>query len=160
MQILLREIERHINETGVPQTRFGRNAVSDPRLVRDLRNGRAPKPGTTARIRAFIEANGPPPVTPACAALLAALRARAGAGFAAEARSESWRCAELVGERHCLTLRFMGWHRATRADRLVRGLSEHEFALPGLFVADIVVGDIVANAGGSCAWLEALTLEA
>lgn len=56
MQTLLREIERHLRHTGVHGTRFGRDAVGDPRLVGDLRNGREPRPAMTARILAFIAA--------------------------------------------------------------------------------------------------------
>lgn len=37
---LLYRIERYLTRTGMPPTRFGREAVNDPRLVHDLRNGR------------------------------------------------------------------------------------------------------------------------
>jgi hypothetical protein len=46
---LLHHIERFLRETGIPATRFGRDAVNDPRLVLDLRNGR--EPGTRMRCR-------------------------------------------------------------------------------------------------------------
>lgn len=159
MQVLLRTVERHIVETGIPPTRFGRDAVGDPRLVDDLRRGREPKRETSARILAFIKANGPPPVTPSCAALLAALRIKARAGFSAQAHSDPWLCGTLVGERHRLTLRFRGWHRAHRIDRLVEGIGRHEFALPGLVVADIFVGESARTSKESSVALEALTVE-
>lgn len=40
----------------MPATRFGREAVSDPRFVFDLRRGREPRPQTIERVRAFLEA--------------------------------------------------------------------------------------------------------
>jgi len=49
-----REVERFLQQTGMPPTRFGRLAVNDPRLVGDLRNGREPGPEVSDRIRAFI----------------------------------------------------------------------------------------------------------
>lgn len=51
---LLQRIERHLRRTGVPPTRFGREAIGDPRLVGDLKNGREPRPATAARVLAFI----------------------------------------------------------------------------------------------------------
>jgi hypothetical protein len=52
---LLRIIEQHLRRTGTPPTRFGRNAVGDPRFVRDLRNGREPRTETDRRVRAYIQ---------------------------------------------------------------------------------------------------------
>ena len=37
-------------------TRFGRDAVGDPRFVFDLRKGREPRPETEHRVRRYIEA--------------------------------------------------------------------------------------------------------
>lgn len=54
MQPLVRTIEQHLRKTGLTATRFGREATGDPRLVRDLRNGRQPGPAMAARILAFI----------------------------------------------------------------------------------------------------------
>ena len=53
---VLRLIERHLREFGIPPTRFGRSAVNDPRLVGDLRRGREPGPRTVRRIEAYIAA--------------------------------------------------------------------------------------------------------
>lgn len=159
MRVLLQRIERHLSDTGVMPTRFGRDAVGDPRLVGDLKNGREPRPETTARILAYIDASRPPPPTAACAVLLAALGSKAGARFAVDARSLPWRCAELAGERHRLTLRFTGCSTRESVDRLVEGIGEHEFALPDLLVADIAVGDLIENDTGTSVLLEALTLE-
>lgn len=52
---LLREVERFLRQTEVAPTRFGREAVGDPRFVFDLRNGRDPRPETVARVRAYLE---------------------------------------------------------------------------------------------------------
>lgn len=51
---LLRDIEQHLRTTGMSATRFGRNAVRDPRLVLDLRLGRELRPATAQRIRAYL----------------------------------------------------------------------------------------------------------
>ena len=53
---LLRQIERYLRESGIPATRFGREAVRDPRLVFDLRRGREPGARIASRIDAFIQA--------------------------------------------------------------------------------------------------------
>lgn len=56
MDHLLWRIERHLRRTGTPATRFGREALRDPRLVPDLRNGRELRVGTAARISAYLDA--------------------------------------------------------------------------------------------------------
>jgi len=50
----LRRIERFLRATEMPPTRFGRLAINDPRLVRDLRNGRELRAGTVSRIETFL----------------------------------------------------------------------------------------------------------
>ena len=52
---LLREVEKFLRRSDVPPTRFGREAVGDPRFVFDLRRGRDPRPGTIARVLAYLE---------------------------------------------------------------------------------------------------------
>lgn len=52
--MLLRQIEIFLRETGMPWTKFGRLATHDPRFVQDLRNGRAPRPGTERRVALFM----------------------------------------------------------------------------------------------------------
>jgi hypothetical protein len=52
---LLREVEKFLRESDTPPTRFGRDAVGDPRFVFDLRNGRDPRPRTVARVVAYLE---------------------------------------------------------------------------------------------------------
>ena len=51
---LLRRIERHLRQSGMAATRFGREAVNDPRFVQDLRTGREPRTGTAARVAAYL----------------------------------------------------------------------------------------------------------
>ena len=52
---LLREVEKYLRRSDVAPTRFGREAVGDPRFVFDLRNGRDPRPRTVARVLAYLE---------------------------------------------------------------------------------------------------------
>lgn len=51
-----RKIEKFLRATDMPPTKFGRLAVSDPRLVHDLRRGRELGPRISARIEAFLAA--------------------------------------------------------------------------------------------------------
>ncbi|WP_294239596.1 hypothetical protein [uncultured Sphingomonas sp.] len=51
---LLRVIERYLKRSRMPETKFGRLAVNDPRLVSDLRKGREPGQQMIARVAAFI----------------------------------------------------------------------------------------------------------
>lgn len=52
---LLRQVELFLRNSHTTPTRFGRDAVGDPRFVFDLRNGRDPRPSTIERVRAFLE---------------------------------------------------------------------------------------------------------
>jgi hypothetical protein len=51
---LLSRINHHLRATGMPETKFGRLAVHDPRFVSDLRNGRQPREATVARVERYI----------------------------------------------------------------------------------------------------------
>ena len=53
---LLRRIEVYLRRSATPPTRFGREAVGDPRFVFDLRNGREPRATTAARVHGWIDA--------------------------------------------------------------------------------------------------------
>jgi hypothetical protein len=53
---LLRRIERYLRAADMPPTRFGREAVRDPRFVFDLRRGREPRAETVQRVRAWLDA--------------------------------------------------------------------------------------------------------
>jgi 2,4-dienoyl-CoA reductase-like NADH-dependent reductase (Old Yellow Enzyme family) len=50
----IRSIETFLRRTGMPRTRFGREAVRDPRLVHDLRRGRQPSDRMQRRIEHFM----------------------------------------------------------------------------------------------------------
>jgi hypothetical protein len=54
--MVLRKVEKFLRRTDMPETKFGRLAVGDPRLVRDLRNGREPRSRMVRRIEAFLAA--------------------------------------------------------------------------------------------------------
>lgn len=49
-----RLVERFLREMDMPPTTFGREAVNDPRFVRDLRNGRECREKTRERVLEFI----------------------------------------------------------------------------------------------------------
>lgn len=55
---LLREIEKFLRSAGIAPTRFGRDAVGDPRFVLDLRRGREPRPATVRRVQLYLERAG------------------------------------------------------------------------------------------------------
>jgi hypothetical protein len=55
VDVLANEIERYLRRTGTPPTRFGRDAVGDPRLVFDLRRGRSIGADLTERLRRYME---------------------------------------------------------------------------------------------------------
>lgn len=52
---LLPVIEKYLRTSNTPPTRFGRDAVGDPRFVLDLRNGREPRGRTIDRVLGYIE---------------------------------------------------------------------------------------------------------
>lgn len=51
---LLRSINRYLDASGVKPSRFGRDAVGDPRLVFDLRNGRSVRHDVCVRVLMHI----------------------------------------------------------------------------------------------------------
>lgn len=53
--MLLLRIEQYLRATKMTPTRFGRNAVNDPWLVSDLRDGRTLRASTAARIAAHLD---------------------------------------------------------------------------------------------------------
>ena len=54
---MLRTVEAFLRETGMAPTRFGRNAVRDPRIVFDMRNGREPTERMCRRLSHYIASN-------------------------------------------------------------------------------------------------------
>jgi hypothetical protein len=51
-----RRIELYLRRTRTAPTRFGRDAVGDPRLVADLRRGREMRGKTESRVAAWLDA--------------------------------------------------------------------------------------------------------
>ena len=52
---LLQRLERHLRRSATSATKFGRDALGDPSFVRELRNGRKPRPTTAARLAAVLD---------------------------------------------------------------------------------------------------------
>jgi len=52
---LLRRIELYLRKKRMTPSRFGRDAVGDPRFVHDLRRGREPRARTLARVNAWLD---------------------------------------------------------------------------------------------------------
>ena len=79
--------------------------------------------------------------SPAAAGLLRALLARAGIDrdriLLTEFRSIDWQSLTFVGERHEMELRVPGPDADRIAGRVICGLQDAEFAIPGQIVADI-----------------------
>jgi 2,4-dienoyl-CoA reductase-like NADH-dependent reductase (Old Yellow Enzyme family) len=55
--MLLERIERHLKRTRMPPTRFGREAINDPKFVFDLRDGREPRTATVQRVLDYLNDN-------------------------------------------------------------------------------------------------------
>lgn len=53
--MLIRSVENFLARHGMSASQFGRDAAQDPRLVKDLRAGRAPRPPLDQRVRGFME---------------------------------------------------------------------------------------------------------
>lgn len=103
-------------------------------------------------------------MSPAAAALLRALIARAGVDreriLLTDVHSADWQSLTFTGERHQLALRIGGREAATVAARLCDGLEDAEFSIPGMFVGDIApVGSPRPARDGSVeVVIEALTI--
>lgn len=103
-------------------------------------------------------------ISPAAAGLLRSLLARAAVDrdriLLTEFRSTDWQSLTFIGERHEFQLRVPGPGAGEILSRVLSGLSEAEFAVPGHLVADIgVVDQPRREADGSMTVaLEALTV--
>ena len=53
--MLIRSVENFLARHAMSATQFGRDAAQDPRLVTDLRAGRAPRPPLDQRLRGFMD---------------------------------------------------------------------------------------------------------
>jgi hypothetical protein len=106
------------------------------------------------------------PMSSAAAGLLRSLLARGGVDrdriLLTEFRSTDWQSLTFTGEQHQIGLRIPAPCAADIADRLVNGLADCEFSLPGHIVADIALaGEPERRDDGSIALaIEALTVEA
>jgi hypothetical protein len=103
-------------------------------------------------------------LSPAAAGLLRALIARAGIDrdriLLTEFRSIDWQSLTFIGERHEMELRVPGPGAGRLAARLIDGLADAEFSIPGQIVADIgLERPPSANRDGSVTLhIEALTI--
>lgn len=104
-------------------------------------------------------------MSPAAASLLRALLARAAVDrdriLLTEFRSTDWQSLTFVGERHEFQLRVPGPDALPILSRILAGLDEAEFAIPGHLVADIVIADEPRRQadGSITVALEALTVK-
>ena len=105
-----------------------------------------------------------PPLSPAASGLLRSIVARAGVErdrvLLVEFRSVDWQSLTFIGERHKMELRIVGPDAAAAADRLLAGLAEAEWRVPGQIVADMnsETAPIVHKEGSVTLNLEALTI--
>jgi hypothetical protein len=105
-----------------------------------------------------------PPLSPAASGLLRSIVARAGVErdrvLLVEFRSVDWQSLTFIGERHKMELRIVGPDAAAAADRLLAGLAEAEWRVPGQIVADMnsETAPIVHKDGSVTLKLEALTI--
>ena len=53
---LMRRIQLFMKRSDMAPTRFGREAVGDPRLIADMKNGRELRDKTIKRIQAWLDA--------------------------------------------------------------------------------------------------------
>ena len=103
-------------------------------------------------------------MSPAASAILRALIARSHAPrdriLLTDVHSVDWRSLTFTGERHHISLRVPGRDSGPVVGRMVAGLADAEFSIPGLLVADIaVVGEPQRSADGATSvTVEALTV--
>jgi hypothetical protein len=104
-------------------------------------------------------------MSPAAAGLLRSLLRRGGVDrdriLLTEFRSTDWQSLTFIGEQHKIRLRIPAPDASEIVSRLVNGIEECEFSIPGHVVADIAVsGEPERQGDGSIALtLEALTVE-
>jgi hypothetical protein len=100
----------------------------------------------------------------AASGLLRALLERAGEYrdriLLSEIQSVDWQSLTLAGERHMITLRVPGPRAELIVDRLIYGIEDAEFSIPGQILADIAVAGMPTRAPGGSVTLaiEALTV--
>lgn len=105
-------------------------------------------------------------ISPAASRLHRALAARAGVPLdrilLTDVRSVDWQSLTFTGERHHLALRVPGPGSGEIARRMCDGLTDAEFSIPGVLVADVaVIGQPAIAPDGSTEFtIEALTIAA
>ena len=57
--MLLQRVENHLKLLRMPPSRFGREALGDPKLVFDLRRGRQLRARTAQRLLEYLDDNAP-----------------------------------------------------------------------------------------------------
>jgi hypothetical protein len=104
-------------------------------------------------------------MSPAASALLRVLIARAHVArdriLLMDVQSTDWHSLTFAGERHLLELRVQGPDSAQAAERMIAGLEDADFSIPGVLVADISVASAPKRAfdGAMELTIEALTVE-
>ena len=172
---LRRRIEEFLKRTRTSATRLGLDVTGDPRLVFQIRKGRAPRPPMEAKILAYMDRvergagsaarTDParsPPLTDAATVLLQALRIVFGAfdGFVLEEiRSRRWASVTFQGARHELDFRLEGEGAEEAAGRFLSGLDARNFDLRGHLLADVSLVAEERRPGFARIRLDALTVE-
>ena len=57
---LARDVESHLDRTGIPPTTFGWHAVADKGFITRLRQGMCTKPETEGKVRSYMAAHDKP----------------------------------------------------------------------------------------------------
>ena len=103
-------------------------------------------------------------MSPAAAGLLRSLLSRTGVErdriLLTEFRSTDWQSLTFIGEQHRIRLRIPAPDAGQITDRLVNGLGESEFSIPGHVAADIALAGEPERQedGSSVITIEALTI--
>jgi hypothetical protein len=104
-------------------------------------------------------------LSPAAAGLLRGLLRRAGVErdriLLTEFRSTDWQSLTFIGEQHRIRLRIPAPDASATMTRLVNGIGDAEFEIPGHVVADVTVAGEPENQrdGSIVLTIEALTVE-
>eukprot|EP01037_Dinobryon_pediforme_P026818 gene26818-29467_t len=149
---VLQKIDRYLKASAMPPTTFGRLAVRDPRLVRDLRRGREPGP---RMVPGGAMSRGPDAATLLKRALERHADA-AGCDVALEMLEMTrWASATFAGARHRISLTLRD---DPLGERWLNGLGDADLPISGQLVADLATVAVTRRDGMLVAALEALTV--